>query len=92
MHRQREKVWLERAVIGLNLCPFAKSVHVKGLVHYAVSQATSPKAVLNDLVFELKSLAALDEKARDTTLLIVPNAHERGRQHRFCAGNAQGAA
>ena len=64
--------WLERAVIGLNLCPFAKSVHVKGLVHYAVSQATSPKAVLNDLVFELKSLAALDEKARDTTLLIVP--------------------
>lgn len=41
-------------------------------MHYAVSQATSPKAVLNDLVFELKSLAALDEKARDTTLLIVP--------------------
>ncbi len=64
--------WLERAVIRLNLCPFAKSVHVKGLVHYAVSQATSPKAVLNDLVFELKSLAAVDEKARDTTLLIVP--------------------
>jgi hypothetical protein len=22
--------WLERAVIGLNLCPFAKGVHVKG--------------------------------------------------------------
>jgi hypothetical protein len=21
--------WLERAVIGLNLCPFAKAVHVK---------------------------------------------------------------
>jgi hypothetical protein len=32
--------WLERAVIGLNLCPFAKSVHVKGQVHYAVSAAT----------------------------------------------------
>ena len=38
--------WLERAVIGLNLCPFAKSVHVKGQVHYAVSQATTPPALL----------------------------------------------
>ena len=25
--------WLERAVIGLNLCPFAKGVHVKGQIH-----------------------------------------------------------
>ena len=24
--------WLERAVIGLNLCPFAKSVHHKGQI------------------------------------------------------------
>ena len=37
------RVWLERAVIGLNLCPFAKSVHVKGQIHYAVSQARKPK-------------------------------------------------
>ena len=34
--------WLERAVIGLNLCPFAKAVHVKGQIHYAVSRATQP--------------------------------------------------
>ena len=27
--------WLERAVIGLNLCPFAKGVHAKGQIHYA---------------------------------------------------------
>ncbi|MBV5297903.1 MAG: DUF1415 domain-containing protein [Rhodoferax sp.] len=65
--------WLERAVIGLNLCPFAKSVHVKGQVHYAVSQASSPKALLNELVVELKSLATLDAKERDTTLFIVTN-------------------
>ncbi|MFZ4626605.1 MAG: DUF1415 family protein, partial [Rhodoferax sp.] len=65
--------WLERAVIGLNLCPFAKSVHVKGQVHYAVSEASSPKALLNELIAELKSLAALDAKVRDTTLFIVTN-------------------
>jgi hypothetical protein len=65
--------WLERAVIGLNLCPFAKSVHVKGQVHYAVSQADNPKDLLVDLIHELNGLVALDANARDTTLLIAPN-------------------
>jgi hypothetical protein len=65
--------WLERAVIGLNLCPFAKSVHVKGLVHYAVSQATNPKDLLTDLIHELNGLVGLDPIARDTTLLIAPD-------------------
>ena len=64
--------WLERAVIGLNLCPFAKSVHVKGQVFYAVSQATDAAGLLEDLKFELKQLVVLDAKTRDTTLLIAP--------------------
>ena len=69
--------WLERAVIGLNLCPFAKAVHAKGQVHYAVSRATQPPALLDDLERELNSLLALDPAARDTTLLIVPSClHE----------------
>ena len=38
--------WLERAVIGLNLCPFAKAVHVKNLVRYAVSEATERPVLL----------------------------------------------
>lgn len=65
------RAWLERAVIGLNLCPFAKGVHAKGQVHYAVSSATGPEALLHDLEFELKQLLALDASARDTTLLIL---------------------
>ena len=64
--------WLERAVIGLNLCPFAKSVHVKGQVHYAVSDARYADELLADLVTELKDLAAADAATRDTTLLIAP--------------------
>ncbi len=63
--------WLERAVIGLNLCPFAKAVHAKGQIHYVVSWATQPVALLDDLKKELNSLIALDPAARDTTLLIV---------------------
>ncbi len=64
--------WLERAVIGLNLCPFAKSVHVKGQIHYRVSQATEPQQLLHDLEEELKGLLAQEASARDTTLLIAP--------------------
>jgi len=67
------RAWLERAVIGLNLCPFAKSVHVKGQVHYAVSRATTKEVLLEDLVSELKDLVAMDATVRDTTLLIVPD-------------------
>ncbi len=67
------RVWLERAVIGLNLCPFAKSVHVKGQIHYAVSHAQTAKELLKDLVVELKALVATDATTRDTTLLIAPD-------------------
>ena len=66
--------WLERAVIGLNLCPFAKVVHVKGQIHYAVSLAFEPADVLDGLAQELTTLVALDSEVRDTTLLILPNA------------------
>ncbi len=62
------RIWLERAVIGLNLCPFAKSVHVKGQIHYAVSHAATSQDFLQDLVRELKDLATADPIARDTTL------------------------
>ena len=65
--------WLERAVIGLNLCPFAKAVHVKGQIHYAVSYATHAADLLDDLNHELQSLQALDTAVRDTTLLVAPN-------------------
>jgi hypothetical protein len=65
--------WLERAVIGLNLCPFAKAVHAKGLVHYAVSDADSAPQVLADLQGELDALVAIDPEVRETTLLIVPH-------------------
>lgn len=66
--------WLTQAVIGLNLCPFAKAVHVKGQIRYAVSDATDMEGVLVDLETELNALAAVDPEAVDTTLLILPQA------------------
>jgi hypothetical protein len=64
--------WLERAVIGLNLCPFAKSVHVKGQIHTVVSPAQDAKTLLATLKNELKALEVIDASVRDTTLLIAP--------------------
>ncbi|MCE1249122.1 MAG: DUF1415 domain-containing protein [Comamonadaceae bacterium] len=65
--------WLERAVIGLNLCPFAKGVHTKGQIHYAVSAATDARELLQDLERELEALAEAPAAQRDTTLLIAPH-------------------
>lgn len=67
------RVWLERAVIGLNLCPFAKSVHIKGQIHYAVSSALTTEVLLQDLIHEVKTLLEHTAEARDTTLLIAPD-------------------
>ena len=64
--------WLERAVIGLNLCPFAKAVHVKDQLRYVVSAATTPEALLAELESELQLLAAADPEAVEMTLLIHP--------------------
>lgn len=64
--------WLEKAVIGLNLCPFAKAVHVKQQVRYVVSNATTPEALLENLMDELQLLSDTDPETTDTTLLIHP--------------------
>jgi len=65
--------WLERAVIGLNLCPFAKAVHAKDQIHYAVSHARTTEALLVALAGELDQLMACDGADRNTTLLIAPD-------------------
>ena len=64
--------WLERAVIGLNLCPFAKAPHAKGQIHYAVCTADEPEALLLQLQAELTALAEADPAQRETTLLMAP--------------------
>lgn len=66
--------WLEHAVIGLNLCPFAKAVQVKQQIRWVESTARDAQGLLDDLVQELQFLAAADPEAVDTTLLIHPQA------------------
>jgi hypothetical protein len=64
--------WLEAAVIGLDLCPFARAVHARDLIRYVVSEAETPEALLADLLRELELLATADPAEIETTLLIHP--------------------
>jgi len=64
--------WLEQAVIGLNLCPFAGAVYAGDRIRYVVSAATTAEALLQALATELQTLAAADEQQTETTLLIHP--------------------
>jgi len=64
--------WLERAVIGLNLCPFARAPYLKDRVRIVVSTARDEESLLLDLCEELQRLAVSDETQIETTLLVHP--------------------
>ncbi len=64
--------WVEKAVIGLNLCPFAKSAYVRNQVRFVISEARHLDGFLEDLDRELDLLAEADPSEIDTTLLIHP--------------------
>ena len=66
------QAWVAEAVIGLNLCPFAKSVYVKEQIRYVVSHADDEAGLAQQLLEELQHLQAADPELLDTTLLIHP--------------------
>jgi hypothetical protein len=70
--REDTQRWLQRAVIGLNLCPFAKSVEVNQRLRTVVSAAHTPEELLKDLARELLALNRADPEETETTLLVHP--------------------
>ncbi len=73
---QQTSHWLENAVIGLNLCPFAKAVYVKNQIRLVVSKARHADDFLEELDRELDLLVATPASEIDTTLLIHPTLFE----------------
>ncbi|RZA18680.1 MAG: DUF1415 domain-containing protein [Lysobacteraceae bacterium] len=69
---QEVRRWLERAVIGLNLCPFAKAVYARQQVRIVVSDASTERALLEELGEELALLRDTPADEIDTTLLVHP--------------------
>lgn len=64
--------WLERAVIGLNLCPFARAEYVRNRIAFRVSGAETTEALATDLEAALRELISSDPAGIETTLLIHP--------------------
>lgn len=64
--------WLERVVVGLNLCPFAKAVVARGQVRIVVSDASTERALLEQLGEEMALLRDTPADETDTTLLVHP--------------------
>lgn len=70
------RAWVSEAVIGLNLCPFARAVQVRDQIRYVVTEVSDLEALLGVLREELRFLAAADPEKVETTLLIHPWALE----------------
>jgi uncharacterized protein len=68
--------WIERAVIGLDLCPFARSVFETGGIRYVVSDARDRDALVAVLDVELRRLQATPLSECETVLLIHPHVLE----------------
>lgn len=66
-------IWLEKAVIGLNLCPFAKAPHAKKQIRITVSRAKHLDGFLEDLDAELQTLLNTPADELETTLLVHPD-------------------
>jgi uncharacterized protein len=67
------RAWVDRAVIGLNLCPFAKAVQVNGRIRYVATSTDDPEQLLATLCDELRRLADADPSEVETTLLVHPD-------------------
>jgi uncharacterized protein len=85
------RLWLERAVIGLQLCPFAKAVYTKKQIRYAVTAAEDADALLLVLNSELELLARTPAEEIETTLLIHPLVMNRFIDFHFFLGEADAA-
>jgi uncharacterized protein len=70
---QETRAWVEHAVVGLNLCPFAKAVQVKNQIRYVYSETKDEQTLLDTLCFELHYLAEANPDKTDTTLIVHPH-------------------
>lgn len=69
---EQTRIWVEKAVIGQNFCPFANAVLRKNRLRIHISEATEPAQLLEDLRAELQLLLSQPEDRLETSLLVCP--------------------
>ena len=70
------RAWVQRAVVGLNLCPFAKAPLVKGQVRFVLCETDDPRVLLDVLCQQMRELAHTDPLELETALVVHPNVLE----------------
>ncbi|MFA0474297.1 DUF1415 domain-containing protein [Vibrio breoganii] len=75
--------WLEKVVIGLNLCPFAHKPNKNKQIKIAVTEATSEEALLEFILLELRELDSKEPKELETTLVVSPAMLEDFMDYNF---------
>ena len=64
------KRWIEKIVIGLNLCPFAKKPFFDGQISYKVNQEDQLVPLVNEVIEESMKLNSTTDF--ETSLIILP--------------------
>ncbi len=85
------RAWVNRAVIGLNLCPFARAVEVKNQIRYVLTEVEDGEALLGILESELRLLAGRPPSEVETTLLVHPHAFADFESFNEFLGEAEAA-
>lgn len=85
------RAWVERAVVGLNLCPFARAPLVKGQIRFVLAEVDGAEALLAVLVDELQRLAETAPAAVETTLIVHPGVLEDFDDYNDFLGVAEAA-
>jgi uncharacterized protein len=70
---EKTKQWVEKFVIGLNVCPFAKLPFSTEKIEYIVFEKTDLNLLTEMLIKALRHLAATPASETETTLIIIPN-------------------
>jgi len=71
-HLEITRNWVEKIVIGLNFCPFAKPVFIKNQIKFVLSEAKNPDELTKDFLEELNFLTGIEGDDTETTIVIHP--------------------
>ena len=70
---QEVETWLEKVVIGLNLCPFAHKPFKQKQIRLVVTECEDENCLLEKVIEECQLLEQKAEQDLETTVIIVPS-------------------
>lgn len=70
---QLTRLWFEKIVLGLNLCPFAHKPARDNTIRFTVCDAHDDSVLMEKLIEEIQLLESTPATVCETTIIIVPN-------------------